>query len=135
MKKYFVDVLTDSEILENQAQFTKDKELNPVVVETAGYVPLDVRFKQMEQAGIRAQFFASEFTSDELRNVYFGENTEIYPGDDLEEIQEKLMLQEQIKAQILQSKEIQNSDVSGTETPELSSLTLNKTELDSVTEK
>ena len=27
------------------------------IVETAGFIPLEVRFKQMEQAGFRAQFF------------------------------------------------------------------------------
>ena len=29
------------------------------IVETAGFIPLEVRFKQMEQAGFRAQFSIS----------------------------------------------------------------------------
>lgn len=29
---------------------------NDEITETAGFIPLEVRFKQMEQAGIRAQF-------------------------------------------------------------------------------
>lgn len=84
--------------------FTEDKDLNPYVVESAGFIPLEVKFKRFEQAGIRAQFNASEFTSSDYRDMYLGPNTEIYPGDDLETIEEKLILQEQFKVQILQEK-------------------------------
>ena len=40
------------------------------IVETAGFIPLEVRFKQMEQAGIRAQFFESEFSSKNVQDMY-----------------------------------------------------------------
>lgn len=122
MKKYLCDIYSDNEILENCPTFTEDQEKNPYITETAGFVPLDVKFKQMEQAGIRAQFFAQEFTSSELRDVYFGANTEIYPSDEIEEVEEKLLLQESLKLQILQNKEQLNSAVSGTETTESPSL-------------
>lgn len=86
------------------AEFTKDKELNPLIVETAGFVPLEVKFKRFEQAGLKAQFNASEFTSSDFRDMYLGPNTEIYPNDDLETIIEKEALQEKIRIEILQKK-------------------------------
>ncbi len=85
-------------------EFTNDKELNPVIVETAGFVPLEVKFKRFEQAGLKAQFNASEFTSSDFRDMYLGPNTEIYPNDDLETIIEKEALQEKIRIEILQKK-------------------------------
>lgn len=84
--------------------FTHDKELNPLIVETAGFIPLDVKFKRFEQAGVKAQFHVSEFTSSDYRDMYLGPNTEIYPTDDLETILEKEALQEQIRLEILQKK-------------------------------
>lgn len=127
MRLYNVDVFTEDQTSKLVDSFTDDKENNPVVVETAGFVPLEIRFKQMEQAGYRAQFAADDFTSSELREIYFGPNTEIYPGDEMEVIEEKLYLQNEMKLSILQSKE-RNSVVSGTETAESSSLTLEKVE-------
>ena len=43
---------------------------NEDIVETAGFIPLEVRFKQMEQAGYRAQFFESEFSSKDVSDIY-----------------------------------------------------------------
>ena len=86
------------------AEFTNDKELNPLIVETAGFVPLEVKFKRFEQAGLKAQFNASEFSSSDFRDMYLSPNTEIYPNDDLETIIEKEALQEQIRLEILQKK-------------------------------
>ena len=40
------------------------------IVETAGFIPLEVRFKQMEQAGFRAQFFENEFSSKDVTDMY-----------------------------------------------------------------
>ncbi len=65
---------------------------NCVIVETAGFVPLEVRLKKFEEAGVKAQFHSSEFTSSDLREFYLSPNTEIYPNDDLETIEEKLAL-------------------------------------------
>ena len=42
--------------------YPKIKGWDEVIVETAGFVPLAVRFKQMEQAGYRARFNESEFS-------------------------------------------------------------------------
>ena len=64
---------------------------NEELVETAGFVPLAVRFKQMAQAGIRAQFFASEFTSQDVQDMYLNHpEFDLTPEDDLEEAMAKI---------------------------------------------
>ena len=53
------------------------------IVETAGFVPLEVRFKQMEQAGFRAQFFESEFSSKDVTDMYLNHpEFDITPEDE-----------------------------------------------------
>lgn len=64
---------------------------NEDIVETAGFIPLEVRFKQMEQAGIRAQFFESEFGSKDFRDMYLNHpEFDLTPEDDLEDAMEKI---------------------------------------------
>ena len=63
--KYTID---DWNNLERQSGWQPEK--NPVIVETAGFVPLEVRFKRFEENGIRAQFSAAEFSSSDLRDIY-----------------------------------------------------------------
>ena len=66
------------------------------IVETAGFVPLEVRFKQMEQAGIRAQFFESEFGSRDFSDMYLNHpEFDLSPEDDIEEAMEKISLRQQ----------------------------------------
>lgn len=63
------------------------------IVETAGFVPLEVRFKQMEQAGYRARFFESEFTSKDVTDMYLNHpEFDITDEDDMEDAMEKVML-------------------------------------------
>lgn len=78
------------------------EEENKVIVETAGFVPLDVRFKQMEQNGIVARLNEQEFSLgvDDLRQLYFGAETEITQYDELEDVQEKLYNQNVLKQQL-----------------------------------
>lgn len=60
------------------------------IVETAGFVPLEVRFKQMEQAGYRARFNESEFSSRDISDMYLNHpEFDITPEDDFEEMIEK----------------------------------------------
>lgn len=80
------------------------EEENERIVETAGFVPLEVKFKQFEQNGIRAQLVASDFDSSDMRQIYFGENNIIYPDDDIETVNEKLLRQELTRQQILKNK-------------------------------
>lgn len=73
-----------------QPVFADISENNEVIVEDAGFIPLDVKFKRFEQAGIAMQFQTSEFTSNDMRNLYANPDFEIYPDDEFEEVQEKL---------------------------------------------
>lgn len=67
---------------------------NDVIVETAGFVPLEVKLKRFEQNGMMAQFNENEFTSSDLRDIYLTPDFEISPEDDFEEVQEKLIAQQ-----------------------------------------
>lgn len=89
----------------SQASFTLDKKLNEEIVETAGFVPLEVKFKQFEQNGLRAQFMESDFTSSDLRQIYLSPDLQIYPGDDLIDIENKLQMQAELMRKIQLEKE------------------------------
>lgn len=82
-----------------------------VDVETAGFVPLDVRFKQMEQAGYRAQFMSSDFTSGDLRAAYNIPALDYQEGDELEDMLEKDSLRRQFLDELLKQK--QNAKTEG----------------------
>lgn len=74
------------------------------IVETAGFIPLEVRFKQMEQAGFRAQFFESEFSSKDVRDMYLNHpEFDITAEDDLEEAMEKIQLRQAYIESVKQS--------------------------------
>lgn len=69
---------------------------NEDIVETAGFIPLEVRFKQMEQAGIQAQFLQSEFTSFDVRDMYLNHPEFDLNGDeDIEEALDKIKLRQE----------------------------------------
>lgn len=77
-------------------QYPELKGWNDDIVETAGFIPLAVRFKQMEQAGYRARFSENEFTSRDISDMYLNHpEFDITPEDDFEEAQEKFMLRQQ----------------------------------------
>lgn len=89
---------------------------NPVIVETAGFVPLEVKFKRFEEAGIRAQFSESEFTSSDLRDIYLHPDFSLNQYDDLEEIERKEAARQAYIEQLLASR--QSVDKPGAETAE-----------------
>lgn len=93
---------------------------NEEIVETAGFVPLEVRFKQMEQAGIRAQFFESEFGSKDFRDMYLNHpEFDLTPEDDIEEAYEKMALRAAWIAQVkAKAKSRAEAEKAGTEQPE-----------------
>lgn len=66
---------------------------NSYITDTAGFEPLDVKFKKFEQNGIIAQLHSSDFDSASLREMYLSDNMQIYPDDDIEDIYAKLSLQ------------------------------------------
>lgn len=66
------------------------KRMSKRVTETAGFEPLEVRFKKMEQAGFRAQFFESDFDSADLREIYLHHpEFTLQEGDEIEDVIEK----------------------------------------------
>ena len=70
---------------------------NPVIdyneiTETAGYLPLEVRLKQLEQQGYIAKFHREEFDTDEISELWTRPDFEILPTDDLEDVQAKMAL-------------------------------------------
>lgn len=73
----------------------EEKAWKEDIVETAGFVPLEVRFKQMEQAGYRARFFESEFTSKDVSDMYLNHpEFDITAEDDMEDAMQKIMLRQ-----------------------------------------
>lgn len=73
-----------------QQQSAVDDDGNPLwneqVTETAGFVPLEVRMKQMEQAGLLQQAMLQDVTADDLREAWLTSDFEISPDDELEEV-------------------------------------------------
>lgn len=69
----------------------KDPEdWNEQLVETAGFVPLEVRFQRLVEAGQRVQLKAQEFDSVDMRKLYLDDEFRIEPDDELEDIYEKM---------------------------------------------
>lgn len=99
MKKYKID----SYDIKTEDVFTDNPD-NAYITETAGFIPLDVKFKRFEQAGIRAQFNANEFTSQDYRDMYLNPDFSIDANDDLETAQMKLDAQMDYINQLKQSK-------------------------------
>lgn len=87
-------------------------EKNPRIVETASFVPLEVRLKRLEENGIRAQFAQDmDLTSEEMRTLYLHPDFEITPYDELEEIEEKLLARQSYLQQLLKQKAANDSIV------------------------
>lgn len=86
MKFYEIEKLSPK-----QAEEFKSPMLvhNEYICETAGFIPLEVKFKRFEQAGIRAQISASDYTSSDYRDMYLNPDYQVYPDDEIEEVEEK----------------------------------------------
>lgn len=78
-----------------------------IITETAGFEPLEVKFKRMEQAGYRAQFSESEFTSSDLRDIYLEPDFQITPDDELEDVQIKQRQMQDYVQALLRAKQEQ----------------------------
>lgn len=74
------------------------------IVETAGFVDIETRFKRLEQSGYVAHFFREMFDTSDEREIYLGEDTQIYGDDDEETVNKKLYLQEMKKQEIIKSR-------------------------------
>lgn len=76
---------------------------NEYIVETAGFVPLSVKFKQFEQNGYIAKFNVDDFDSSDYSKLYT-DDVLIGPDDDEFDIADKIALFKERKLQILNSK-------------------------------
>lgn len=65
------------------------------------------------QQGIIAQFSSSDFDSHDYQDMYLNPDCQILPGDDLEEIQQKLEIQQQIALAAIQKKNSKLGDFDG----------------------
>lgn len=74
------------------------------LVETAGFVPLEVRFKQMEQNGLIAQFQLGELSPEDLRQIYLSEEFEVKPDDELEEALEKVARRNELQRLLIEER-------------------------------
>lgn len=96
-----------------EAQYGTDEkkaDWDEIVTDTAGFEPLEVKFKRMEQAGYRAQFSESEFTSSDLRDIYLNPDFQITPEDDYEDILEKDEAQRAYVQELLRKKQQYEDD-------------------------
>lgn len=82
-----------------------DDSLNAYITETAGFVPLKVKFKRFIENGIVAQFKESDFTSSDWLTLYqTNPEMDISPDDEFDDVQEKLALREHLRQEILARK-------------------------------
>lgn len=90
-----------------------DKDNNAYITETAGFVPLVVKFKRFIENGQVAQFHESDFTSSDWRELYAtNPELDISPDDEFDEVQEKLSLREELRQQILARKAKSDEELS-----------------------
>lgn len=119
---------------QNDYPVNTDKKLSDVpgwdevLVDTKGFVPLEVKFKQLEEAGIKAEFNVADLDSSQIRQVFLNPDFEITPDDDLEEIQDKLYQRELFKQQLMaqNAKRDENSQNDAKKQNEPSNDVLNK---------
>lgn len=114
----------------NSQWVTKDgkpAEGNEYIVETAGFVPLSVKFKQFEQNGYIAKFNVDDFDSSDYNSLY-SDDILIGPDDDEFDIADKIELFNQRKLELLKRKlaETNETKQSVAERSEVSQASKNK---------
>lgn len=114
MKKYKIDYFSEDDVLSLSAELGD----NPVIVETAGFVPLDVKLKRFEQSGQLMQFQTSEFTANDYRELYMNPDFDITPDDDYEDVQEKLEGLKQYQAEVIAKIKQRNNPENSPASPE-----------------
>lgn len=103
-KKYFNFKYSDKKI-ENK----EPKDWNKVLVDTSGFVPLKVRFAQLEQQGYIAKFQHSDFDSADISELWLSEKFAILPSDEEEQIVEKLKARAKYKEYLLNLRQSENT--------------------------
>lgn len=120
MSKSLVETKKTYLCLKPSLEIAKNPELDyKEVTETAGYLPLNVRLRQLEQQGYIAQFTKEQFDSDEISELWTNPDFEILPSDELEDVQEKLELRKEYLKNLLLQKAISSqSETEQTNKPE-----------------
>lgn len=78
---------------------------NKIYVDTAGFVPLEVRIKKMILAGEQAKFSAEMFDSSDWEYMYSDvPSTSVSISDEVEELQTKLQMVQARQREILERK-------------------------------
>lgn len=116
----------------NSQWITKDgkpAEGNEYIVESAGFVPLSVKFKQFEQNGYIAKFNVDDFDSSDYNSLY-SDDVLIGPDDDEFDVADKIELFKQRKLELLQKKlaETNETEQSVAERSEVSQASQTKTQ-------
>lgn len=112
MKYYEGEGLTaeqQKKLFNNSITISKYKKIfdNKILVDTAGFVPLEVRIKQMLLSGEMAKINAEMYDSDDWRYMYDNVNQNaLEVGDDVEDVASKLSLVLKRRNEILASKGI-----------------------------
>ena len=81
----------------------KPSEGNEYIVESAGFIPLSVKFKQFEQNGYIAKFNVDDFDSSDYNSLYQNDVL-IGPDDDEFDIADKLSLFNERKYELMEKK-------------------------------
>lgn len=81
----------------------KPAEGNEYIVESAGFVPLSIKFKQFEQNGYIAKFNVDDFDSSDYNSLY-QDDVLIGPDDDEFDVADKIALFKERKLAILNEK-------------------------------
>ena len=130
--KYFSSESYEFDNSLNSQWITKDgkpAEGNEYIVETAGFVPLSVKFKQFEQNGYIAKFNVDDFDSSDYNSLYT-DDVLIGPDDDEFDIADKIALFKQRKLELLNRKlaETNGTELSAAERSEVSQASQDKSE-------
>lgn len=123
MNFYEIEHMSPKQCEAVKSVFTEEN--NPDICETAGFEPLEVKIKRMEQNGLIAQLNHSMFTSHDLRDIYLNHpDFDITPEDDEEEIYEKIQARneyiEKLQREYI-AKSTGENEKAGTEEPEKTS--------------
>lgn len=105
--------------------FAADEHYDDVITETAGFVPLEVRFQKLIENGIRLQLDAKEFDSVDMRKMYLDDEFRVEPEDELEDIQVKLEKRAaflaEFRAKQSEAQQKADSSIANKKTPEMKS--------------
>lgn len=99
-------------------KWVKPEGYDEKIVETAGFVPLEVRFQRLIESGQQMRLRAEEFDSVDMRKIYLDDEYRIEPDDELEEIYAKMAARKAFVESLRtkKSKSDNDNDLNGSQT-------------------